>query len=261
VTLHNAPPVGGGALAAVSWVLERLVAQGADDVLVVSPDLGVRARARGAGRVTPALVPAPPRAEPEPDARRAVRQELGVTDGEFLIVTAARLAPQKGLSLLADALWLLRVRTHGPVVTAVVAGDGPQRAALEADAAARRLPLRLLGDRDDVPRLFAAADATVTASVWEGQSLAVQEALRAGVPIVATDVGGNREVTGDAAMLIPRTTPEESARALAEAVASIADSPELAADLRRRALQRASAMPTEADAVQQVRGLLDTPRT
>ena len=68
----------------------------------------------------------------------------------------------------------------------------------------------LLGRRDDVADLLAAADVVVVASLWEGQPLAVQEALRAGPPVVATDAGGTAEVTGDAAVLVP---PGDAARA------------------------------------------------
>ncbi|MHB1288404.1 glycosyltransferase family 4 protein, partial [Georgenia sp.] len=113
----------------------------------------------------------------------------------------------------------------------VVVGDGPLRETLAARAEREHLPVHLLGRRDDVPDLLAAADVVVSTATWEGQPLAVQEALRAGAAVVATDVGGTREVTGDAAVLVPGG----DAAALAAAVAQV-----LAADTRRDALRAAS---------------------
>ena len=132
-----------------------------------------------------------------------MRAELGVPDGAALLVTVARLAPQKGLDILVDALRGLV--TAGRLVVAVVAGDGP----LEGDcggprpggcpcgcwAARRRARPARRRRRGRVP------------SRWEGQSLNLQEALRAGAALVATDAGGNREVTGDAALLVPAGDP------------------------------------------------------
>jgi len=94
--------------------------------------------------------------------------------------------------------------------------------------------------------LLAAADVFVLPSAWEGQSLILQEALRAGVPIVATRVGGNPELAGeDAAILIP---PGDAPR-LADAVRTVLGDPALAARLRRAAADRAAGLPGEDAAV------------
>ncbi len=121
----------------------------------------------------------------------------------MLLVTVARLAEQKGLPTLLDAVAQL---TDLPI-RAVVAGDGPLRAGLESDIAGRALPVHLLGRRDDIADLLAAADVVVVPSLWEGQPLIVQEALAAGAAIVATDAGGTGEVAGDAAVLVPAQDP------------------------------------------------------
>lgn len=254
VTLHNAL-VGGGRTAAVHAVLERLVARGADAVLVVSGDLGARMRALGARQVERALVPAPPRPATPGVTAADVRARLGVPDGTALAVTVGRLAPQKGLGLLLDAAALLAGggAAERPVLVAV-AGDGPLREQLQARIDAERLPVHLLGHRDDVPDLVAAADVVLSTSVWEGQPLNVQEALRAGAAVVATDVGGTREVTGDAADLVPYG----DAAALAAAVRRVVDDADHAADLRRRAAERADGLPTDADAAAQVAAVLRT---
>jgi glycosyltransferase involved in cell wall biosynthesis len=96
-----------------------------------------------------------------------------------------------------------------------------------------------------VAGLLAAADVFVLPSRWEGQPLVLQEALRAGRPIVATDVGGVRDLTGDdAALLVPAGDPAE----LSRAVLAVLDDPDLAGTLAKAALSRAASLPTEADA-------------
>lgn len=245
VTLHNALTAT-GAVAAVYAVLERTVARGADTVLVVSDDLGDRMRALGARRVDLAVVPAPVRAPAPGVTRDAVRADLGVPAGTALAVTVARLAQQKGLDLLLDAA--ARWRAAGVRVLVAVAGDGPLRAALQARADAEALPVRLLGHRDDVPDLLAAADVVVSPSRWEGQPLSLREALRAGAPVVATDVGGVAAVLGDAGVLVPYGDPG----VLADAVAKVLADDDLASGLRARAAGRARTLPTDADAVDQV---------
>ena len=246
VTLHNAP-VGRGVVAVVTRVLERLVARRADVVLGVSGDLVRRMTARGAARAERALVPAP-LAGPPHRSRAQVREELAVPDGTALLVTVARLAPQKGLAFLLDGVRALVTRRADLSVLAVVAGDGPLRGELTARIAEQQLPVRLLGRRTDVPDLFAAADVAVCSSVWAGQPLVVQEALRAGAPLVATDVGGTSEVAGGAAVLVPYGDVD----ALAAAVAGLLDDPDRRAAASRAGLARAQMFPTDADALAQV---------
>jgi glycosyltransferase involved in cell wall biosynthesis len=242
VTTHNAA-VGGRGVRAVHAALTTIVARGADAVLGVSGDLVAELRARGARDVDRALVPAPP--QPPPGrTREQVRAALGVSDGAALLVTVARLAPQKGLEVLLDALDGLRNRP----LLAVVAGDGPMEGELRGRADAERLPLRLLGARRDVPDLLAAADIVVVPSRWEGQSLLLQEALRAGAALVVTDVGGNREVTGEAALLVPAGDPA----ALAAGIGGLLDDPARAASLRIAARERAARLPSASDALVQV---------
>ena len=242
VTLHNAL-LAGGAVALAYGVLERLVARGASVVLGVSADVEERMRRLGARAVLPAVVPAPT-AGPTSRDPALTRAELGA-DGP-LVVTVGRLAEQKGLPLLLDAVALLAGRSPEPLF--VVAGDGPLETDLRQRIAADRLPVRLLGRRDDVPDLLAAADVVVCPSSWEGQPLVVQEALRAGAPLVATAVGGIPALVGDAAVLVPYA----DATALAAAVAALLDDPVERAWLSATALARAATLPDDADAVRAV---------
>lgn len=243
VTLHNLP-VGGRAVQAVAAVLERIVARGADVVLGVSGDLVERASARGARCAARALVPAPER--PPSGAEPAeVRARLGLDPRDRLLVTVARLAPQKGLDLLLDAAG----RLDRQDLRWLVAGEGPLRPDLAARVEADGLPVLLPGHREDAPDLLAAADLVVSTARWEGQPLWLQEALRAGAAVVATDAGGTGEVTGEAALLVP---PGDAA-ALATAIR------ELLADDRRReafraaARRRAGELPTAEAVVAQLR--------
>src|SRR6185437_7950028 len=106
--------------------------------------------------------------------------------------------------------------------------------------------------RDDVPALLAAADVVAVPSRWEARALIVQEALRAGVPVVASRVGGTPGLTGpDAAILV---SPED-AGALSEAILSVLDDPARAARLSEAARFRASELPSAVDAVTAVRAV------
>lgn len=248
VTLHNAA-IAGGLVGTAYRTLEWIVARRAARVLAVSPDLEGRMRELGAASVGRALVPSPDAQHPPADpgaARAAVRAELGAGERP-IVLTVARLADQKGLPVLLDAAATWAARTPPPLV--VIAGDGPLRASLETRVRARRLPVRLLGRRDDVPELFAAADVVAVPSVWEGQPLVVQEALRAGRPLVATEVGGVPDMVGDDAAVL---VPAGDAAALTRAVAGVLDDPELAERLAAGARRRAGALPTEEQAVDQV---------
>jgi glycosyltransferase involved in cell wall biosynthesis len=218
-------------------VLARIVAR-ADAVLGVSEDVVVWARRNGARRAEWTPVPAPGQALPA-RTRNQVRSDLSVPHGTALILTVARLAPQKGLDL-AIAVASAVGQTH-PVAWLIV-GEGPDRGDLAARIAATKAPVRLLGHRDDLPDLYHAADLAVSTAAWEGQPLALQEALRHGVPVVATDVGGTGAVIGSGGKLVARDVEAVSA-----AIVHLLDHPEQRRDLRRRALLRGRELPSPAD--------------
>ena len=126
-------------------------------------------------------------------ARRAeIRNELGVKDGEFLWLSVGRLETQKNHAALIDAFATLPVERH---ILAIV-GIGPLRADLERRALGHGVAgrVRWLEWRRDVPDLMVASDALVSSSLWEGTPNVVIEAQASGRPVVATDVGGVREV-------------------------------------------------------------------
>lgn len=255
VTLHNLP-VGGRSVRTLSAALERVVARGADVVLGVSGDLVERAGALGASQTARALVPAPAQV-PIRRTTAQVREALGMDKDAVLLVTVARLAAQKGLDTLCDTALLLKDRLDAgdiPGITGltwVVAGDGPLAAHLGSRIEAEGLPVVALGRRDDVPDLLAAADLVISTAVWEGQPIWLQEAMALGASIVATDVGGTREVTGDGASLVPAGDPAGLSGRILDL---LADGSRCQA-LREAALERARELPTMADVVAQLMGV------
>jgi glycosyltransferase involved in cell wall biosynthesis len=248
VTVHNAPAAG-AVTGAIYRVLELIVARRADSVLCVSADLQDRMRAAGARRVGHA--PVPPSGV-SAETLHAIAQDvsaetpavLDLDPSRPMILAVGRLAAQKGFGTLLEAASRWRDLTPEPVL--VIAGEGPLEASLKDQAAALRVDARLVGQRDDVPALLAAAAVFVLPSVWEGQPLILQEALRAGVPIVATRAGGTPALTGeDAALLVPPADPDR----LADAIRAVLTDPALTTRLRQAARERARTLPDEIDAV------------
>jgi glycosyltransferase involved in cell wall biosynthesis len=264
VTVHNAPAAG-GVTGAIYRVLERIVARRADSVLCVSPDLEERMAAAGARRVGRAPVPAfavpapaatspvvsplavnrPAAEDPAADvSAETFAAVLGVGPGRPVVLAVGRLAPQKGFGILLEAA--ARWGDIQPPPQVVIVGEGPLEAELTSQAARLRVDVVFAGQRGDVPALLAGAAVFVLPSRWEGQPFVLQEALAAGVPVVATRVGGTPHLTGeDAALLVPPADPA----ALADAVRAVLTDPGLAARLRKAAEERAQALPTPDDAV------------
>jgi glycosyltransferase involved in cell wall biosynthesis len=158
------------------------------------------------------VLPNPAPDVPDMPPRDALRAELWL-DGDVLVF-AGRLGPQKSLGTALEAL------ERVPDVTLVVAGDGPERAALERRSTELGLDgrVRLLGSvpRERVLRLFRAADASVLPSAWENFPHTVVEALAVGCPVIATAVGGVPEVVrdGENGLLVPARDPEALAAAI-----------------------------------------------
>ena len=157
--------------------------------------------------------------------RGSVRAELGVPEGELLALTIAGLRWPKGYDVLLSAAG--QTLERGTAVRFVSVGDGPLRHDLEHRRAALSLGERFvyLGEREDVPRLLAAADMFVLPSRQEGLPLALMEAVCSGLPLVTTAVGEvpNLLTDGTDALVVP---PEQPG-ALADAIGQMARHPEL----------------------------------
>ncbi|MET8564249.1 glycosyltransferase family 4 protein [Streptomyces flaveolus] len=270
VTWHNRARAE-GARAHMLRLLERRVMRTAAVVLGTSPDLVDRARRTGARDARLAAVALPGRRRPgglldadaldldgldgfdrdDPDRLRPkTRAELGAT-GRPLLIAVGSLDRHRGYDVLLDAAraW----RDLDPVPLVVVAGEGPLRPVLQRRIEDEELPVRLIGHREDVPELLAAADLALLTSSWESRSVLAQEALHARVPLVATRVGGIPDLVGDAAELVPYGDPE----ALAATVVRLLADPERCAVLRERGTRQAATWPTEDETVAQVLSVYD----
>lgn len=151
-----------------------------------------------------------------PGVGEAARAALGVEPETPLLLTAGRLNPQKNHAALLSAMADPRLAALGARL--LIAGEGPLRPALEAQATALGLGarVRLLGVVSNLPELYAAADLFVLSSSWEGNPLVVMEAMAAGKPLVATVVGCVPElITPATGLLVPPGDPVALAGALA----------------------------------------------
>ncbi|MGH3728375.1 MAG: glycosyltransferase family 4 protein [Micromonosporaceae bacterium] len=243
VTWHNLM-LAGGLRGKVYGALERIVARTADLTLCASEDLVGRVLALGGRDVRLGPVAAPSLEAPSRAAGQ-VREELGAVERPLLL-TVARLNPQKSLDVLVRAAARWRERRPTPLVA--VAGTGPSEDELRALIDATGAPVRLLGHRTDIADLLAASDIAVVTSQWEARQLFAQEALAAGRPLVATQVGGLPGLVGDAAVLVPAGDVD----ALDIAVRKLLDNPGMRTDLSERALAQAGSWPTESDTVEQI---------
>jgi glycosyltransferase involved in cell wall biosynthesis len=148
--------------------------------------------------------------------RDQARERLGVPGERFLAGTIGRLVPQKRQQDLLLAIE--RLKKAGRNVGGVLIGEGPERSKLEEKVRALGLEKEIIftGFCDDTPALYSGLDAFVLCSEREGFPMTLLEAMAAGVPVVATDVGGvsecvEHEKTG---LLIPAGEPEAIADAL-----------------------------------------------
>ena len=193
------------------------------------------------------------------DDRDQVRAELGIGPSELLAVTVANFRPPKGYPDLFEAARLVGEQDL-PVRFAVV-GQGPMADELTARHAALGLGSRLqiLGYRPDAPRITAAADLFVLASHHEGLPVAVMEAFAAGVPVVATDVGGLSEAVreGESGRLVAPRRPDLLADAIAALAVDEAARSRLAQGAAATA-SRFSAQRSEAEIEEVYRRAIDT---
>ena len=153
--------------------------------------------------------------------RAALRRSLGIGDDQFLWLAAGRMETPKDYPNLLAAMALLS-KESAPVRLAV-AGQGPLFAEMQERVSALQLEktVSLLGLRDDVPALMAAADATVLSSAWEGLPTVALESLAVETPIVCTDVGGVREIVDDgrSGFIVAPRNPEALASAMSAMMA------------------------------------------
>ncbi len=172
------------------------------------------------------------------EKRRALRVDMVGDPALRIIISVGRLTAEKGFDDLLRAL--AQMRADYPSLAVVIVGRGAVYQKLQAliDELGLQGRAFLLGERHDVPELLVASDMFVLASYREGLSLSVLEAMAAGLPVVATDVGETARIVGhDAGLVVP---PGEPA-VLAQAIASVLDNWELARQWGRAGKQRVDA--------------------
>jgi glycosyltransferase involved in cell wall biosynthesis len=178
---------------------------------------------------------------PAPSDRDAVRRSLGVAPDGRLLIVVAKLYAQKGHAVLLEALATARL---GPHDAALFVGDGPERPSLERVARDRDLrAVHFLGNRPDVPQLLAASDLFVLPSLWEGLPMALLEGMASGLPVIATDVAGSRQVVvhGQSGILVSPGDAPALAAAITDLMGDELARARLAAAARMRVEQEFSA--------------------
>ena len=227
--------------------LERLAARWTDTLVALTPREVEEHVERGIGRaaqwaVVPSGVPTA-RLRAAAPTRAAARARLGLPADAFVIAGVGRLVPIKGFDLLVDALPAIAAQV--PSARALLIGDGEERAALEARAAALGVGERLsiTGAVTDVEGVLAAADVLAAPSRNEGMGRVLVEAMAIGLPVVGTTVGGIPDVIIDGEC--GRLVAADDAAALAAALAELGSDAALRAKLGAAAGPRAEAFSTD----------------
>jgi glycosyltransferase involved in cell wall biosynthesis len=178
------------------------------------------------------------------NTRSTARARLGLPLDVPVVGTVGRLHSVKDQAGLIRAVVMARQTL--PALRCIVIGDGELRGTLEALVAeTNNQPyIQLLGDRSDVAELLPAMDLFALPSHTEGYSIALLEAAASGVPMLVSDVGGNREIVADGVTgrVIPRVEPihESLAKALLKLLSDFAALAQMGAAARRWAVEHAS---------------------
>lgn len=138
--------------------------------------------------------PVPVQAQVSEAQQRAIRRELNIRENDIVIVSVGRLIPEKGYSDLIQVLKQVNLSEKQARLLIVGSGYLLEELISEVKQTGQQDSIRLLGERNDVPQLLAVSDIFVSTSHYEGQSLAVLEAMSRGLPVVVTDVGDNRRI-------------------------------------------------------------------
>jgi glycosyltransferase involved in cell wall biosynthesis len=179
------------------------------------------------------------RSAPVEDAARALRAEWGIADDEVVCGVVGRLVREKGIVELLEAAHLVRERApHARMV--VIGPTDPGKADAVDDTTMARAAddaVVFAGERTDMPACYAAMDVFVTASWREGFPRAAMEAAAMGLPTLATDIRGNRQVVEHG--VTGRVVAVRDAGALAAAMVELVEDPALRAAYGREAVAKA----------------------
>ncbi len=179
----------------------------------------------------------------EPDAPALIRQELGLHEQRLVIGTVCRLVePKKGISVLLQALGRLRTRHSGLLWQVLIVGDGPARGMLEAlrDDLGLSSSVVFAGARRDVSRVLPLLDVFVLPSLYEGFGIALLEAMAAGKPVIASNVGGIPEFVnpGETGILVEPGNADVLAEAIEQVLTNRDRAKRMGANARAMIRQR-----------------------
>lgn len=210
VSQHNAVLAGGWRRRLQSQVLQRIVAGRAVLSTGASSDLVREAQRHGAGEAELAPVPSPRvpellASDPLDRGTRAARARTLLEANDIagqgpLVLTIARIAPQKDLDTIVDAASLVGV---GSTWVVVGGGEPELLARLQDRVRDEGAPVHFVGQQSDPEAWLQAAEVFALTSTWEARALVVQEAMAAGVPVVSTDTGGLRDLVDGVGALVP----------------------------------------------------------
>jgi L-malate glycosyltransferase len=235
LTRHGALPPAGG----LSWRMNRWLL-GRTHVVAVSTEIHSLLSAQIGHKGMASLEYIPNGISLEPytglPRREEARRRLGWPLVGPVLGVVARLAEAKGHDDLLRAFAIIRGTI--PQARLVIVGDGPLRERIREliDSLGLADSVAMLGERHDVPQILAALDVFVLASQMEGVPMTILEAMAAGLPVVATDVGGIPQVVthGQTGLMVPPSSPQELAQAILEVVRNPKKAQRLARAGRRR---------------------------
>lgn len=187
------------------------------------------------------------------ELRHRLRMRLGLPNESTVVASAGRLSPEKGTAFFLQAMHLIAVRF--PMVRFVVFGSGPLRAQLEERAQKLDLgkSVRFAGFVPEFTELLPGIDLLVNPSLSEVMPNVVLESMAAGVPVVATDVGGVAEIAGQDGGIV--LIPPADSQAIARAASDLLSHPERTAELGRAGQRRVQAAFSPASQKAQLRAL------
>lgn len=218
-------------------LLNRVASTFADLVVPCAEAVAADASRATRGRVPVKVVHngVPPPREVSAGELVRLRSRLEIDPNAFILSSVARLRPEKGIQVTIEALADIAARLDRPLAY-IVAGDGPYRAELEFMARASEVPVVFVGHQTDVAPWFQVADVVLMPSFNEAFGLAAAEAMACRRPLIASDVGGLREVVSDGVtgILVAPNAPRE----LASATLRIANDDEVRAQMGSAAYDR-----------------------
>ncbi|WP_162820418.1 glycosyltransferase [Microvirga calopogonii] len=233
VTLHSQGPESNGWRTRVKNGLERLaLSYGSDHIVACGPRVA-KLQYERVGRTPVSVIEN--RVERPPgwssDVRSQVRSSLGYEPRDIVMISVGRLTVAKGFDILIRAFSKVNRSSPSAKLLIVGGGDDHDRLVQIIREVGAEEYVQLTGARADVGKLMAAADVFVLSSLWEGLPMVLLEAVAAGLPVIATDVGDVSTVIRDGAgILVPPADEEQLAHALSE----VASKSELRASLAER---------------------------